>query len=241
MSLTINPNTFEITSSARIHGKIVVFKESAIADTTLLAANIANGVIMRDNAGADFTDTTDTATNILAAIPSATIGTAFSLRIINTTQYTQTIAAGAGVTLNGTMQVPAYSCIDLIGVFTAISVPTITITNIGISKTSQKKEYKAVMIQAFANPPIAGAIFENTIGNIVWSYVGVGEYEGTLAGAFPEGKTFFNFNLGNDSVFETSFNLAWTSINTIKLRTFQNGVLTNGVFGYANLKIETYP
>lgn len=46
------------------------------------------------------------------------------------------------------------------------------------------KRYKAVMSQTADNAPIAVRVYENTIGNIIWTYNGVGSYSGTLEGAF---------------------------------------------------------
>ena len=48
--------------------------------------------------------------------------------------------------------------------------------------------YTALLTQSGINPPVA-TVLENTIGDIVWSYYGVGDYIGTLAGAFPLDKT----------------------------------------------------
>ena len=48
--------------------------------------------------------------------------------------------------------------------------------------------YKALLTQVDTDAPIASILF-NTIGNIVWTYLGTGLYLGTLAGAFTEGRT----------------------------------------------------
>jgi hypothetical protein len=54
---------------------------------------------------------------------------------------------------------------------------------------SAYKVYTALLTQSGTNPPVA-TILENTIGNIVWSYSGVGQYSATLTGAFPVDKYF---------------------------------------------------
>ncbi len=48
--------------------------------------------------------------------------------------------------------------------------------------------YTALLTQTGTNAPVA-TVLENTIGNIVWTRNTVGQYMGTLAGAFPVNKT----------------------------------------------------
>jgi len=50
------------------------------------------------------------------------------------------------------------------------------------------KVYTALLSQSSTNNPTA-TIFENTIGNIVWSREASGYYKGTLANSFPSNKT----------------------------------------------------
>lgn len=70
---------------------------------TWLAAAIASGIIYRTGPGGAFTDTTDTAANIIAALagnnPYAAIipGSTLRLTLINTVAFAHTFAAGAGV------------------------------------------------------------------------------------------------------------------------------------------------
>lgn len=52
-----------------------------------------------------------------------------------------------------------------------------------------KKIYKANLTQSGTNAP-AATIFENTIGNIVWTRTGIGTYRGTLTGAFSLTRTW---------------------------------------------------
>src|SRR4029079_6667315 len=52
------------------------------------------------------------------------------------------------------------------------------------------KKYVALITQSggtFTNANIT--VQENSIGSIVWSYLGAGTYMGVLSGAFPNGKT----------------------------------------------------
>lgn len=59
------------------------------------------------------------------------------------------------------------------------------------------KVYRALLSQAASGAPSiesagngANTPFENSIGTIVWTRGGAGSYSGTLAGAFPQNKTF---------------------------------------------------
>lgn len=62
------------------------------------------------------------------------------------------------------------------------------------------KVYRVDMSQVSTGDPTVDYIYENTIGDIVWSYNGFGSYFGTLTGAFllvPNiTKTFFSSTLG---------------------------------------------
>ncbi|MGL6283960.1 MAG: hypothetical protein ACRC2J_16275 [Microcoleaceae cyanobacterium] len=54
--------------------------------------------------------------------------------------------------------------------------------------------YTALLSQSGTDAPVA-TVLQNTLGGtVVWTRAGIGEYEGTLAGAFTENKTFIIFN-----------------------------------------------
>lgn len=58
------------------------------------------------------------------------------------------------------------------------------------SSTASYKVYSALITQSLTNAPTA-TVFENTLGGtIVWTRNGLGDYSGTLTGAFPAAKTF---------------------------------------------------
>jgi hypothetical protein len=88
---------------------------------TWAGALIATGLFRRTGPGAGYTDTTDTAANILAALagnsPSAEVapGTTFRLRVLNTVAFLLTFAAGVGVvTGTGTLNVSASTWRDFL-------------------------------------------------------------------------------------------------------------------------------
>lgn len=81
---------------------------------TWTAAAIATGIIRRTGPVGGYTDTTDTSTNILAALAGnngaadAVPGTSFRLRFINTVAQAMTFAAGTGVVVGtGTLDAVA--------------------------------------------------------------------------------------------------------------------------------------
>ena len=76
---------------------------TTIGNGTILAAGIVGKIVSRSGyqSGA-ITDTTDTAANIIAALPaSAPIGTSFQYKYVNNGNTTVTIAGGLGVTVSG--------------------------------------------------------------------------------------------------------------------------------------------
>ena len=93
---------------------------------------------------AAFTVTTDTAANILAAMPNAAVGTSFEFRFINNDQsstgYAGTLAGGAGVTVGTVLPNPAVpkgGYEDYVFTFTAIgSAPTLTVEAVGGNSTA---------------------------------------------------------------------------------------------------------
>lgn len=63
-------------------------------------------------------------------------------------------------------------------------------------EAAKPKVYRALLTQTETDAPVA-TVLENTLGEeVVWSYVDIGIYLGTLAGAFKEDKT----NISNSDV-----------------------------------------
>lgn len=94
---------------------------------TVSGTNIVGGVITRTGPTSAFTDTTDTAAAIIAALPVNTpLSTTWFFFSRNTTPYAQTIAAGGGVSLAGDVVVPANSLWVAQIQYTSLNVVTIT-------------------------------------------------------------------------------------------------------------------
>lgn len=106
---------------------------SASTGTTLTAAQLtgagwADGVLIRAGSpSGNFNDTTDTATNIIAALPGGAVDTYFHLRVVNTSGHTQTLLAGSGVTVVGTATTANAATHDFVGVVTNVGTPAVII------------------------------------------------------------------------------------------------------------------
>ena len=113
-------------NAAGVFGNFIVSTVS-LAANTYTARQLTGGIIRRVLAvGAATTDSTDTATNIVNAIPGAVVGQTFPLLISNLMSATLTVAAGTGVTLTGTATVTRFSTRLFLGEVTGSAAVTIT-------------------------------------------------------------------------------------------------------------------
>lgn len=101
---------------------------TALSAAVLTGSGTTQAIVLRTGAAVGgFNDTTDTAANIINAIPGCGVNTYFRFRGINSTGQTQTLVAGAGVTVSGTATTATATTHDFIGVVTNVSVPAVTI------------------------------------------------------------------------------------------------------------------
>ncbi len=81
---------------------------STDANSTITTAMILGGLYSRSGTNTSRTDTTDTAANILAAMPDMDIGDTYMFMVANLTGTNAvTIAGGTGVTASGNLSVLA--------------------------------------------------------------------------------------------------------------------------------------
>lgn len=92
---------------------------------TLTGAAIAGGVITRTGPVAAYSDATDTAAAIVAVIPNAFVGQSFILRVKNGVNFTQTLTAGSGVTLSGSVVIPPSSVGAYLVTLTSLTAVTL--------------------------------------------------------------------------------------------------------------------
>lgn len=93
---------------------------------TIPAGALLSGIIRRFSPGAAFTDCTDTATNIVNAIPGAIVGQTFPLLIANLGSGIGTIGAGTGVTIAGTATIATAATRLFLGQVTGSTTVTLT-------------------------------------------------------------------------------------------------------------------
>ena len=104
---------------------------TTVGNGTLTAAGLVGGVINRSGPTAPYTDTTDTAANIVAALPSFVSGATFFVRIKNSVGFLATLTAGSGVTLPATNVIGPYQTEWMYGTVGGTSAsPTVTFTHL---------------------------------------------------------------------------------------------------------------
>lgn len=185
---------------------------TTVGDGVLTAAAIAGGVIVRSGPVAAFTDTTDTAAAIIAALGAdAVVGTSFYLIIKNITAFQQTLAAGTGVTLTGNKNVlsansvgfylvtyTSATAVTILGIFvgalsnnapqvitalTTVGAGTITAAGIVGQTTSRTGSTAAFTDTTDTADAIIAAIPNARIGvSFVWTYYNNTVATATLAG-----------------------------------------------------------
>lgn len=98
---------------------------ATLAADTYTGAEMVAGIIQRNSTGS-LTDSTDTATNIVNAIPGAVVGQTFPCLIANMGSGVLTVAAGTGVTLGGTTTLSRFSIRLFLGTVTGSAAVTFT-------------------------------------------------------------------------------------------------------------------
>lgn len=112
----------------------VVTTITTVGNGVLTAAGLVGGEIVRTGPVAAFSDATAAASAIIAALPAAIVNSSFNILVKNATAFTQTITAGANVTLPATVIIPAFSVANYVGtVATATTVSFIHIDTTPIS------------------------------------------------------------------------------------------------------------
>ena len=148
------------------------------------------------------------------------------------------VGCGGGTTIETLDDIPTLSA----------SQP-MTVTNLTVAGTctgcgaAGPKRYVALLSQLGADPPVA-TVLENTLGGaVVWTYYDVGQYLGTLAGAFPVAQTVILYPQGG-------FGSVWTTVdmgisadgNSIVVYAPLDGALNDSMTGNGRpLEVRVYP
>jgi hypothetical protein len=115
--------------------KTTVLTDGTASNITLSASNLIGGLILRDCGGAGRTDVTDTASNIVSAIPGCINGSSFEFYIKNTSDAAEAIQlnGGTNVTVVGTNTIAQDNTKKFLAVVTDASSAAVTIYSLGIS------------------------------------------------------------------------------------------------------------
>lgn len=98
----------------------------SLAAATYNGNNIVGGIIRRFSPAGTTVDCTDTATNIINAIPGAKVNQTFPLFVANMGSSALQVAAGAGVTMAGTNVISGFSMRMFLGQVTGSAALTMT-------------------------------------------------------------------------------------------------------------------
>lgn len=142
---------------------------STIGNGTLTAIALTGGIIVRSGPSSAFTDTTDTAANIIAAIPNAFVGEYVGLFIENTTNFYETLQGGLGVTISGITSVPPNS--QMYGYVIVTSGTTVTVSSVTVNSPNNlpvSQFSTGTTVGTFAITQLTGAnftVYTNTVAN----------------------------------------------------------------------------
>jgi hypothetical protein len=116
---------------------------------------------------------------------------------------------------------------------------TVTGTINGDTVVPYKKYIALISQSGIADPTVS--ILENTIGDIVWTRISSGSYQGVLTGAFPDDfKTFLTINQNLQNVGGVNY-ISWFDGNTIQIDTLDNTFTSNDtLLAYTTIEIRTY-
>jgi hypothetical protein len=122
-------------------------------------------------------------------------------------------------------------------------VPNLTVTeSINGAPVVGYKRYIALISQTGVSAPTA-TVFENTIGDITFNYIGVGTYEILLTGAFLADKTWVvggsaDINAGGGDF--ATLDIRRYNDDSIRLYTYDNYTISNNMLVNTAIEIRVY-
>ena len=124
LAATLEPTTTAaIAALASEFGNDVPSSLATTTGTVIPAADLLTGLLNRTGPTAAFTDTTDTAANIVSTLGGIT-GGSFRIDIKNFTAFPMTLAAGNGVTISSGTIINPYSVAEFLVVLTSATAVT---------------------------------------------------------------------------------------------------------------------
>jgi hypothetical protein len=115
------------------------------------------------------------------------------------------------------------------------------VTKVATSDICGYKVYTALLSQASTSDPTTIVLGTNTIGTIVWTRNSVGNYTGTLTGAFTSNKTWLICQKGDGGGSFVNGLLSRSSANALTLDVRDNGNTLIDVFTNLSIEIRVYP
>jgi hypothetical protein len=135
----------------------------------------------------------------------------------------------------------------VVGDYQALTSDGIATTNLTVTNTINGRavsdilptytSYVALISQSSTADPTVIEL-ENTIGPIVWTRTAVGNYNGTLAGAFPTSNTFVIVS-NNNKLYVLTF--AANTNNVILKSDDNNGAFVDSALNNVSIEIRIYP
>lgn len=110
----------------------IITNVNTVGAATLTAISLISGFVSRGGAqlSTAFTDTTDTANNIVTAISGALVGDSTEFTYMNLTNATATLSGGSGVTVSVVTNIPPSSWVEYLLTYASTS----TITMVGVAQ-----------------------------------------------------------------------------------------------------------
>lgn len=122
----------------------VITALNTVGAGTVTAAGIYGKITARGGAqsGAAFSDTTDTAANIIAQLPaSAIVGTAFKYTYQNNTNANATLGGGTGVTVSGITVIPQGQWVEYLVTYSAAATVTFVAIEMGPNSSETAAQF----------------------------------------------------------------------------------------------------
>lgn len=163
---TFQTTTGAIAALANAEGApFIVTPITTVGNGTLTAAGLVGGEIVRTGPTSAFSDATDTAAAIIAALPAAVANSTFNILIKNATAFTQTITAGAGVTLPMTVIIPAFSVANYVA--TIATATTVSLIHIDTTPISVGTNLTAPVISPLSTVGAGTILAASFVGGLI--------------------------------------------------------------------------
>lgn len=108
------------------------------------------------------------------------------------------------------------------------------------SSNNTYKTYVALLTQSGTNAPVA-TVLENTLGNIVWTRVSDGEYNGTLNSTFTPNKTYYSITMTSGGGLDSGqFVHSIAQSDYVSIATWSNNILSDGLLSDTPIEIRVY-